>query len=105
MSVRKTRELRRALTAKGFRQDNTHHEMYWLYLGSRKTSIRTRISHGSKDYGDNLLGQMARQLGLARADFDDLIDCPLSGAGSATMLQECGAIRTADGPDGYPGEA
>jgi len=51
--------------------------MYWFYVGEKKTSVRTRLSHGVNEYGDSLLGQVARQLHLTRADLGDLIECPL----------------------------
>jgi len=52
---RKTRAIRAALLSKGFMADDTHHEMFWLVVDGRKSSIRTRISHGVAEYGDNLL--------------------------------------------------
>ena len=79
MGTHKTRDIRSALLGKGFRESETHHEMYWFYAGERKTSVRTRISHGCNEYGDSLLSQMATQLKLRRRDLDDLIACPLSG--------------------------
>ena len=42
---------------------------------------------------DSLLGQMARQCKLSRADFDLLIDCPLDRDGYETKLIAVGAIE------------
>jgi hypothetical protein len=92
MAARKTLEIERALTGKGFRKEETHHEMYWLMVEGKRTAIRTRISHGKKEYGENLLGQMARQLRLRRRDFDDLLDCPLSEEGYLKILQDQGTM-------------
>jgi hypothetical protein len=33
---------------------------------------------GGVDIGDNLIGKMARQVGLSRPDFLKLVDCPMS---------------------------
>ncbi len=92
MSPRRVRELQTSLEKKGFRCDNTHHQMYWLYVGGRKTRIHTRLSHGENEYGVALLGQMARQCKLSGADFDDLIDCPLSAEEYVRRLVEQGHI-------------
>ena len=92
MSPRRTRDLAAALLRKGFGRDNTHHEMYWLYVGGKRTSVRTRISHGAREYGDSLLGQMARQLGLTRSEYDDLIECPMGGTEYVRLLTERGRI-------------
>ena len=96
MTPRKTRDLERGLLGKGFARDNTHHEMYWLHVAGKRTSVRTRISHGAREYGENLLGQMARQVGLRRGEFDDLIECPMTEDEYVGLLVERGRIRTAD---------
>lgn len=93
MSTRKTKDIRKSLLVKGFKETNTHHEMYWLYIGSRKTSVRTRISHSESEYGDKLLGQMAKQVGLSKAEFDDLIECPLSYDEYVQLLIARGIIK------------
>lgn len=65
------------LLKKGFQRDQTHHHMYWFFVGSKRTTIKTRISHGEKEYGDWLLGQMQKQLKLNKAQFDRFMDCPM----------------------------
>lgn len=96
MSSRPTRDIRKALLDKGFEEENTHHEMYWLRVDGKRTSIRTRISNGKKEYGDNLLAQMARQVKLTRDEFDDLVDCPLSKEAYAKKLMEAGHVTLPD---------
>ena len=93
MSPRKTRDLEKGLRAKGFQQDNTHHRMHWLYVAGKRTAVRTRISHGQREYGESLLGWMARELGLRRTELDDLIDCPISEADYVGLLRERGKLR------------
>lgn len=93
MSPRKTDQIGAALTSKGFQAQDTHHEMYWLYVDGKKTSVRTRLSHGEREYGDNLLGQMAKQVGLVRRELDDLIDCPLTGPQYRALLIERGRVK------------
>ena len=77
MAVLKTRVIRKALEAKGFQKDDTHHEMYWLVVGGKKTSIRTRISHGASEYDDYLIGQVCRQMKLTKQQFLRFVDCVL----------------------------
>lgn len=93
MANRKTTELESALKKKGFRKSNNHHEMYLFYYKNKKTSVRTRLSHGAKEYGDNLLAQMAKQVKLDRSQFDNLINCPLTEKGYAQHLISRGHIQ------------
>ena len=90
---RKTKAIRAALMKKGFIADDTHHEMFWLVVDGKKTTIRTRISHGAKEYGDELLALVARQVGLSKQELYRLIDCPMDGQKLRVLLVERGRIR------------
>ena len=90
---RKTRTMRAAFLSKGFIADETHHEMFWLVVGGKKTSIRTRIGHGATEYGDQLLTLMSRQIGLSKTELCRLIDCPMDGEKLRTVLAERGKVR------------
>ena len=92
MSIYKTETLQKALLKKGFEKGITHHEMYWLCVEGKRTEIKTRISHGRKEYGDNLLGLMAREIKLRRSQFDDFIECPLSADEYLELLRQQGII-------------
>jgi hypothetical protein len=37
---------------------------FWLVVDGKKTAIRTRFSHGAREYGDALLGAVANQMKL-----------------------------------------
>lgn len=73
-----------ALQRKGFQKDNGDH-LYYIYwnLSGKKTMKKTKMSHGSsyKTVGDSLLGQMAKQVGLTKKAFLELVDCTLDQAG------------------------
>ena len=73
-----------ALQKKGFKKDDSHHHffIYWNRDG-KKTSRKTKTSHGSsyKVLGDPLLKQMARQVGLTKPKFLELVDCSLDQEG------------------------
>ena len=90
---RKTKAIRAALLKKGFVAEDTHHEMFWLVVDRKKTSVRTRISHGAKEYGDELLVLVARQVGLGKQEMYRLIDCPMDGEKLRALLVERGRIR------------
>ena len=85
--------MRAAFLAKGFISDETHHEMFWLVVGGKKTSIRTRISHGAKEYGDQLLTLVSRQIGLSKTELYRLVDCPMDGEKLKALLVERRKIR------------
>ncbi len=81
---RKHRDIRTAMTSKGFVIDNQRHHVFLAYRREDGilTNFRTKLSHSSagSDVSDNLLGQMAKQVGLARPDFLRLVDCPMTRA-------------------------
>ncbi len=93
MSTRKVRDIRRSLLVKGFEQQLTHHEMFWLIVNGKRTSVRTRLSHGAREYDDRLLSLMARQLHLSRREFDQLLDCPMSAEDYLRLLIDRGLVQ------------
>ncbi len=93
MSTIKVKEIRKALTGKGFRAIESYHEVLWFFAQGKKTSIRTRLSHGSEEYDDGLLGLMAKQLKLKRSELNDLIECPMSGDEYLDALIRQGHVR------------
>jgi len=72
------KELSKSLTKKGFKEANSHHHFYFLYVDGKKTSIRTKVSHGSKTYCGNLLSAVKKQLHLSGGQLTDLVKCPMS---------------------------
>jgi len=83
----KTSKIAASLLKKGFVQKETHHSYYLLFVNGKKTSIRTRLSHGSSEYGPNLLSQVKKQLGLkTMEELDDFINCPMSGEAYVELL-------------------
>lgn len=80
MATRAKRVVEAALQEKGFRREegDHHYFFYWTQEGL-KSSVRTKTSHGSgKDLGDTLLALMAKQTKLAKMEFLNLVDCPMS---------------------------
>lgn len=79
---RDRRDVQQSLSRKGFEECQSPHHTHYIYYtaGGQKTPVKTRVSRGSnyKSLGDDLLGQMAKQCKLTKADFINLVDCPLS---------------------------
>jgi len=93
------REIRQALSRKGFIEHSGHHQFLTLYVDGRKTSIRTRVSHGGKDYGHNLMTRLKQQLRLnGTAELQGLLDCPMSRDKYVDLMVERGHVRLAPGP-------
>lgn len=86
----KTRAIRSGLKAKGFEEFENDHTFLLLVVDGKRSSIRTKLSHGETDCNDPLLGMMARQLRLSRRQFEDLVNCPLSREGYLSILREKG---------------
>ncbi len=79
-----------ALQAKGFRRTDNDHSFFTLWVDGKKTIIHTKISHGEKDIGDKLLGMMARQLAITRAQLLALLRCELTKEMYVRHLREAG---------------
>lgn len=90
MKTRTTREMKRALLAKGFQQRNSHHEQFILHINGRKTRIKTFLSHGAKEYGKELMNKVRDQMNLTGKETDDFFDCTMTGADYARLMQERG---------------
>ena len=87
-------EIEASLLKKGFvKKDGGDHHRYIYFTGDgQKTSVHTKISRGSKSrhIDTSLIALMARQCRLAKADFLQLVDCPLSRDGYAQKLAQQG---------------
>lgn len=77
---RRSSEVASALKRKGFeeRRSGDHRFFNYMTADGLRSSVKTKISHGAThDISDGLLGQMAKQCGLNRRDFLELVDCTL----------------------------
>jgi hypothetical protein len=75
---RKRESVVAVMTKKGFRQDDGDHiNLIYVREDGRTSSKRTKVSRGTshKDISDINLGQMARQIGLTKKQFEELVDC------------------------------
>lgn len=84
-------EIKSALTTKGFVRANGDHDfMIYFTKEGKRTALRTKVSHGGggKSVGDPLLAQMARQCGLTKKGFIDLVDCPMSRDAYEKLLED-----------------
>jgi len=88
---RKHRVIRSGLSAKGFEIEENRKHIHFVYvnLQGQTTTARSMLSHSSSgdDISDNLLGQMAKQVGLKRSEFLDLVDCPMSREAFEARIQ------------------
>jgi len=69
------RQISKALPKKGFRKSQGDHHWYYLYVNGEKTNIRTKISHGNKDYTGDLWSCLRKQLKLSNDDLDNMLAC------------------------------
>ncbi len=84
----KARKIDSALTRKGFvKNEKKHHIFYFLYVDGKKTQIRTKLSHSSKEYNDNLLSAIRKQLKFdSIKELEGFINCPISEDEYVRML-------------------
>lgn len=78
MTTRKRNVIETGLCSKGFvlRVDGDHRFFDFELDGKRH--FFTKVSHGTKEISIQLLTKMARQCHLSKAEFLNLVDCPMS---------------------------
>ena len=80
-----------ALPQKGFTLEDgrDHHVLRFQHKGL-VTALYTKVSRGTdyKDYSDDLLAKMSRQLKVSRSQLNGLIDCDLD------LTEYVAALRT-----------
>lgn len=90
---RKQADVEKSLLNKGFQSGGGDHNYFFYYsIAGKKTIVRTKTSHGSREIDDNLLAQMAKQCKLSNKDFGLLIECPLSRDDYETKLISVGSV-------------
>ena len=95
MKPRKVKDLTRVLTQKGFviEPKKDHHEFFYLKVGEKKHNVYTFFSHGKKEYGGKLMGDVKKQLKFKDAEKAELFfDCPMTGEMYLAMLRENGDL-------------
>jgi predicted RNA binding protein YcfA (HicA-like mRNA interferase family) len=86
----KPRVIQNGLTSKGFQVSTGDHRFLIFYHNGLKTSVRTMLSHSSRDIGDPLIHKMAKQVHLSKNEFLDLLNCPMSRDRYIARLHEAG---------------
>ncbi|MDF2889803.1 MAG: hypothetical protein K0R80_170 [Clostridia bacterium] len=93
MNTAKTKDIRASLNKKGFiEEEDRDHRYFFLTINNKKTSIRTKLSHGDSEIDSFLIGKMAKQTGLTNKEFEDLIKCPLTKDEYIKLLLERGKV-------------
>ena len=90
-----TKEYESALLSKGFLLERQRKDkIYYLYAEGKKQPIFTKISHGSSEtMGPKLCSMCKKQLRLnSNQEFDDFVECPLTGDSYVLLLREKGHI-------------
>lgn len=93
MRPRKTREIESVLKKKGFVSREGDHTYFTLVVEGKRTSVFTKISHGIREYGSPLLGQIAKQLWLSGRELEDLLDCPMTYENLVSTMRLKGRLR------------
>jgi hypothetical protein len=95
----KAREVKSALTSKGFKEENRDHHYYFFYYLGKKSPINTKISFGETDIDPRLSSMMARQVKLTSPNFKNFVDCKLTGENYLELLIEAGHIVPQPSPE------
>lgn len=95
MAQRDREDVRRSLCSKGFVEENNDHYFYVYVYNSKRTSIFTKISKGSKykTLQRPLLSLMSKQLKLTFSQFVDFVDCTFTAENYLAHLEEKKLIK------------
>lgn len=88
MTIYKDRDVRASLKRKGFKEEPTDHNFYFLYVDGKRTTVNTHTSFNHQDINDYLIDKMKKQLHLSKKDFARLIECPLKYDEYVKILKE-----------------
>ena len=91
MKVRKTKDLVKTLTKKGFylNSESSHHKFYTLTYEGKKYPIYTYISHSIKEYSQDLMGEIKKQLKFdSTKNAEKFFDCPMTLEKYINMLKK-----------------
>ena len=91
LTSRRSKKIERSLKKIGFMEDNRHHK-YLVFSLDEKELVQTYLSHGNKDYGDQLLMMIAHQLHVTKKEFLQLIDGHMTREEYLKTLQIKGII-------------
>ena len=93
MTSRPSKKIKRSLNSIGFSEEKTHHKRFrYTSISGDPTPAKTFLSHGSKDYGDDLLLKMAHQLYLTKRELLRLIDGEMSREEYESILEKKGIV-------------
>ena len=88
----KKRKIRSSLRKKGFEEDKDgkHISLTYITLDGNESPIKTHVSHGSKsrDLGDSLISEMAKQVKLSTEDFKQLVLCKMGQADYEEIIKK-----------------
>ena len=86
----------KALLQKGFKQSDTHHRYYYLYVDGKRTQVFTYMSHrpsGSDIYTPEA-ASMKRQMSFDNpAQFREFVRCSMSASQYIEHLREKGILE------------
>lgn len=97
MTILKTKNILNNLLKKGFHKSESDHTYLIFYFQNKKTSIRTKISHGSKEVNDSLINLMSKQLRVDKKFFIELANCNKNETEFIDELEESGIKFNQDG--------
>jgi len=93
LTSRPSKKIKRSLNSIGFSEEKTHHKRFrYTSISGDPTPAKTFLSHGSKDYGDDLLLKMAHQLYLTKRELLRLIDGEMSREEYESILEKKGIV-------------
>lgn len=96
MPTLKKDQVVRNLTKKGFILiEGDHHYLWYVRTDGLKTSIRTKVSHGSRggDINSSLVSAMSKQCHLTTQQFKQFAECTLSQQQYEQILTTAGFFR------------
>ncbi len=89
----------KALLQKGFKQSDTHHRYYYLYVDGKRTQVFTYMSHrpsGSDVYTPEVASMKRQMYFDSPNQFRAFVRCDISGTQYVDHLREKGILAEED---------
>lgn len=93
MTTLKIQTIKANMLKKGFRIKNGDHKYLHFFYNDTQTTIKTKYSHSAKEIDDNLIGEMAKQIKLSRAEFIKFATCTMSEAQYIEILKSKNLLK------------
>jgi predicted RNA binding protein YcfA (HicA-like mRNA interferase family) len=105
MASLKSKDFAHALEKKGFKKSahtkqrgrrgrGNHHIYYYFFYKGKQTKVKTRISHGNKEYDDKVISDIKKEMYLDKNELFDFVRCKLTESKYTAILLQRKVLKS-----------